>query len=167
MRAWSLPVAVAASVVLTTCDHAPVETPLERSCRGDRYLECDPYEYTVVREASLEPSGISPLDPAARARVRAVIDRCPTAPGFAEIQLAALLAVDAGRVRFVDLGIALHDDGRAGDAVAGDGVIDAEIGNPFGREIPGDAMVQIRFAPVLAGCAGDVLEIAYRTGPRG
>jgi hypothetical protein len=154
------------AAVMVACGATPEDTPFERSCRGERFLECDPYEFAVVREASLSPTEIRPLDPAARARVRAVVDSCPRRPGPVEVQLGALLDLDAGAVRFVDLGITVRDDGTHGDRIANDGVIESEIGNPFGGEIPGNTTIRLRWLPVISGCDGQVLEIPYTTGPR-
>lgn len=136
-------------------------------------LECDPHEYTAIRAATLTPARLRPLDPTATATVHVELDACEMRSGPAEVQLFALLARDpttpdagAGGVRVVDLGLAVTDDGTGGDATANDGVIDQLLGNPFGREIPGEADITLRFVPVLAGCQGDPLEVPYRTGTR-
>jgi len=58
------------------------------------------------------------------------------------------------------------DDGTNGDAVAGDGVIDAVIGNPFTSHVPGDAALTLEFTPhAEPHCDGTQLEIPYTTGP--
>lgn len=164
MRASPAWLALSASLAACGSDPGPA---FERSCRGERYLECDPHEYTVAREASLTPASIRPNDPSATAEVRVVVDRCPMHPSPAEVQLLALLPRGDGGsdVRVFDLGIALRDDGTNGDVVADDGVIEGRLTNPFGREVPGDRTILLRFAPVLAGCAGDALEVEYTTGP--
>lgn len=172
MRCDSMIVAALATLALASCGEG--EAPaLERSCSGERVLECDPHEYTAVRVATLTPSRIRPLDPAGAATVHVELDACEMRPGPAEVQLFALIPRDPaspdagpGGVRVVDLGLAVRDDGTNGDATANDGVIDQELGNPFGREIPGDADLTLRFVPVLAGCQGDPLEVTYGTGAR-
>jgi hypothetical protein len=170
LRTTRLVIAVLA-LVAASCDSTP--PALDRSCRGERVLECDPHEYTAVRVATLEPSALRPLDPMGAATVHVELDACEMRPGRAEVQLFALIprdpeAPDAGPegLRLVDLGLAMRDDGTGGDATADDGVIDKALGNPFGREIPGDAEITLRFVPVLAGCQGDPLEIPYTTGDR-
>jgi hypothetical protein len=172
-RRWSAiaaaPLGLAALMGLSACDEAE-RSALARSCAGERVLECDPHEYTAVRAASLLPEGIGPLDPTARAMVRVEVETCPGRPDApVAVQLFALLgATDGGGgpVRVIDLGETLRDDGTAGDEVAGDGVIEQEIGNPFGREIPERTRITLRFVPVLAGCQGDPLELPYTTGAR-
>lgn len=163
------------ALAATACgeDTSPDGTPLERSCRGERVLECDPHEYTAVRSASLTPARISPLELSSDGVVRVELEACELRPGPAEVQLFALIPregalPDAGAdgVRLVDLGLTLRDDGTRGDATANDGLIEQTVGNPFGREIPGDTEITLRFVPALPGCRGDVLEVPYLTGPR-
>ena len=164
---------VSLALALASCGGEPEAPALDRSCRGERVLECDPYEYTAVRAATLTPARLRPLDPSGRASVRVELEACEMRSGPAEVQLLALLPrdptmPDAGEdaVRVVDLGLAVSDDGMNGDTTANDGVIEQELGNPFGREIPGDTDITLRFVPVLAGCQGDPLEVPYRTGAR-
>lgn len=160
MRVLALP--ILAGLALAACSSDEGGTALERSCRGERVLECDPYEYTAVTAASLTPERIAPLDPDARATVRVELDGCEMAPGTVEVQLFALLAppdAGAGEVRVVDLGLSVRDED-------GDGVIEQLLGNPFGREIPGETELTLRLVPVRAGCQGDPLEVAYETGRR-
>lgn len=149
--------------LIAGCSAEPEATAFERSCRGERVLECDPYEWSVVRGAELTPARIRPGDPEARARLRVAYEACAMRPGPARVQLLVRLDLDAD-VRVVDLGIAVADDGTGADARADDGVIEAALGNPFGREIPPDAAIAIRVVPVIAGCTGDALEIDYETG---
>lgn len=158
------------SPVASACGD-PGSTALERSCRGERVLECDPHEYTAIRSATLEPAHIGPNDPTVRATLHVEIDACEMRPGPVEVQLYVLVpragsAADAGpdAVRVIDLGVALRDDGTGEDAAADDGTIDRTIANPFGAEIPAEADVVVRLVPVLDGCQGDPLELAHRTG---
>jgi len=158
---WTM--ALAAALLLAGCD----ASSLERSCRGERVLTCDPEEWTVVRSASLEPSRIGPLDPAAMPAVHVVLDECAMRPTFATVQLQALLDdPDAGGAVVSDLGITVRDDGTLGDAVADDGRIDVTIRNPFGLGIPESTALRLRFVPVLGGCTGQALEVPYTTGVR-
>lgn len=157
------------AAALVGCGESEGPSDFERSCGGDRVLECDPYEYTVITAATIEPARIRPLDPDARATVRVELDACEMRPRAAEVQLFARLAppdAGSGNVRLVDLGLTVRDDGTNGDAVANDGVIEQTIGNPFGREIPGSQAITLRLVPVLAGCQGDALELRYETGAR-
>ncbi len=162
------------ALALASCGTEAEGPALERSCRGERVLECDPHEYTAIRSASLTPERLRPLDPAGRATVRVELEACEMRPGSAEVQILALFprdpmaSGDAGAegVRVVDLGIAVSDDGTNGDATANDGVIEQLLGNPFGREIPGDSDITLRFVPVLGGCQGDPIEVPYHTGTR-
>lgn len=151
-----------AGLALAACGEGDGVGAFARSCSGERVLECDPHEYTRITAASLTPARIAPLDPAARATVRLELESCEMAPGTAEVQLFARLArPDAGPsdVRVIDLGLSARDED-------GDGVIDATLGNPFGREIPGETEITLRFVPVRAGCQGDPLEVSYTTGSR-
>lgn len=143
----------------------PDPTALERSCRGERVLECDPHEYTTARSASLMPGRLSPGEPGSNAMVRVEVDRCETAPAPVQVTLSALVGRPGGGVRVIDLGASVRDDGTRGDSIAGDGIAEATIGNPFGDEVPAEQTITVRFVPVIAGCTGDAIEIDYETGP--
>jgi hypothetical protein len=162
--------ALAAAVFLAGCS-GPAPTDLERSCRGEVVLVCDPHEWTVVRTASLTPTMLGPLDPAAAGTIHAELDACPMRPGAASVQVQALVpesaSGDDGPVyRVVDLGVTARDDGTNGDAVADDGTIDWMVTSPFGAEIPELSPIRLRFVPVLAGCTGESYEAGYQTGMR-
>jgi hypothetical protein len=156
-----------AILLLAGCSSAPVGSDFERSCAGAEVLLCDPYEYSIVSEARLEPAGIGPLDPGVMATVHATLRQCEMRPGGADVQVQALVGGDGGPVRVVDLGLMASDDGTHGDSVAGDGTIEWRIGsNPFGSAIPENATIQLRFTPLIGGCTGDALDVGYRTGDR-
>ncbi|UJR87036.1 choice-of-anchor X domain-containing protein [Sandaracinus amylolyticus] len=166
MRRWAV---LIAGLALAACGDESEPDDLAASCDGERVLECDPYEYTAIASASVTPERIGPLDPTARATVHVELEACDMRPGAASVQLFALIApADAGadEVRVVDLGLTVRDDGTNGDETANDGVIDQTVGNPFGREIPERSDITLRFVPVLQGCQGDPLELAYPTGTR-
>ncbi len=160
---------IIAALALAACDAAPTGTPFERSCRGERYLDCDPHEVAVATSATLTPAGLSPLDGMTTAEVEFRADTCAMRPAPLRVQISALVAgppSDAGpTTRVVDL-VELRDDGSLGDDVADDGQIDAVIENPLGAGIPGDTTITLRFAPVVSGCVGEAIEVEYRTGPR-
>lgn len=156
MRArWLVP------LLLLGCDPG---TDAARSCRGEAVLECDPYEWVVVEEASLEPAAIPLGDPRVRAHVRVTLtgcgDRTPVAP---TVQLQALLGRADGGPPSSIVPLA-----SVTAAAPGSTTIDVEIDNPFALlgGVPPDTDLTLRFVPVTGGCTGDALEVPYRTGPR-
>lgn len=161
---------IAIGIALAIGCGGPSGTNLERSCRGEVVLDCDPHTYTVGTSASFEPSSIRPGDTMSSAQIRFDYDRCaPGAPDAgagspAEVQVSAVYETSPGDVRVVDLGIVLRDDATGG--AAGDGVIEGEVTNPLALDVPGDADITLRFVPVYRGCTGEAVEIDYHTGAR-
>jgi hypothetical protein len=159
--------ALGASLVAGALGCGGDDASFTRSCRGEVVLDCDPHTYSIAREAALTPEGIGPSDPGGNAHVHAAIETCPSRPSRVELQLEALVprtGAGEGAIRVIDLGVTVSDDGTDGDAVADDGVIDADIANPFHGEIPAEAVIRLRFRPVIAGCSGDAIEVEYTTG---
>lgn len=146
-------------VLLAGCDAG---TSFTRSCGGEPVLECDPYEWAVVEEASFEPAEVTIGDPRIRPHVRVTLSTCgertPVAP---TVQIQALLGrTDGGApTRIVELAtVSASSPTSTG--------IDVMIDNPFtvAGGLPPDTNVTLRFVPVVGGCDGDALEIPYRTG---
>ena len=138
-------------VVLAGCD----TTALERSCGGSVVDLCAPREWAEVREATLRPEGLSIADFSVRAQLHVTLDRCEDAPAphAVDVLLRAGGEGDGGSsVRVMSL--LTVEDGADGDAVAGDGVIDVEVVNPFLATVPADEDVTLRF-------------VARSTTPRG
>ena len=156
--------------------------PLDESCGGEGVTNCFPYEYTVMRGATVEPNALAIDVPGTQLQVRVTFDKCERAPRPHAVAVRMLLpgrdemGTDA---RLIDL-FQLRDDGITnGDPVAQDGVIEATVDNPFfgSPEIPPNADVLLRFqARSPADCTGGMciggtcvsedLEIPYRTGSR-
>lgn len=162
-------IAASAAITLAGCGGDDA-SPLTRSCRGERHLDCDPFEYSIAISAALEPARLAPLDGMTRAQFRVETQTCEMPPAASSVQVQARLEGppdDAGvpRARIVDL-VTLEDDGLLGDPVAGDGIIDVSIENPFTASIPSDTDIVLRFVPVIGGCDGEAIEIDYRTGRR-
>jgi len=172
----------AALLTLLAACSSGIGDPVARSCNGRAVPSCLPFEYTAVRAASVEPSGLRIGDLTVRANVHVEIDGCGSdAPG--EL-IVGVIAIASGRDGLTDAGnvemryplLELRDDGMAGDAVAGGGVIDKSTPNPFdNRTLPPNTDLTLRFEPqrtasCAAGsctggtCAGEVLELTYRTG---
>lgn len=145
---------------------------LERSCRGRAVPNCLPYELAEITEASVTPAEVQVGDAAAEVSIRVAFDRCPD---LARNHQVTLQLRDGEQLQ--DL-LTLVDDGEGGDAMAGDGLIEKTIGNPFiGPMIPDSRTVQLRFQtrvpPDCSGesciggtCRSEALEIAYRLGAR-
>ncbi len=100
-------------------------------------------------------------------RVQVELERCPDAPAPHAVELLAVVpADDPSDVRITSL-VTLRD-GRDGDLVEGDGIIDVAIANPLLLTVPPETDILLRFTPrstASRGCAGEDLEIPYRTGP--
>ena len=134
-----------------------------RSCAGEAVLECDPYEWAVLEEASLEPSAIPIGDPRVRARVRVSARTCgERTPLPLTVQVQVLLGRTDGGPPSSLLELVSVEGPRAGT-----GTIDVMIDNPFtlAGGVPPDTNLSLRFVPVIGGCDGDALEIPYRSGP--
>lgn len=170
-------------MALVGCDDGGA--PLERSCRGQAVPNCLPYEYSVVTEASLSPSGVMIDDPTAMVDVRVRLSNCgEDTPLGHEVAVRALAPsssglTDAGpRDSVFDL-LSVRDDGETyGDTVAKDGLIEVTVPNPFvGPEALVNQDLVLRFMPAAPAqcsggaciggtCQGEVLEVPYRTGGR-
>lgn len=157
---------------------------LERSCRGETLAtpSCLPYEYSIVREASITPSELQIGDPGSNALLTIVLGTCGTrAPQPHRVRLVARTQnptslSDAGSsTSLIDLNTEVRDDGEDGDAAANDGVIITEVINPFFADIPAETDLFVRFEPkapvdcssgtcVGGSCIGETLEVPYRTG---
>jgi hypothetical protein len=148
-----------AALVLFGCEPG---SNAARSCAGEAVLECDPYEWAVIEEASLEPSAIPIGDPRARARVRVRATTCgERTPLPLTVQVQVLLGrTDGGPPSSLVQLVSVEAP------TAGSGAIDVMIDNPFtlAGGVPPDTNVSLRFVPVIGGCDGDALEIPYRTG---
>lgn len=146
-------------LLLLGCDAG---TSFTRSCGGEPVLECDPYEWAVVEEASFEPSAVPIGDPRVRPQVRVTLSTCgERTPAPPMVQIQALLGrTDAGApTRIVDLTTVSAPSPTSTR-------IDVTVDNPFtvAGGLPPDTNVTLRFVPVVGGCDGDALEIPYRTG---
>lgn len=134
-------------------------TSLARSCGGERVLECDPYEWSGVLDATFTPD--VPLgDPTVPVDVTVDLESCgETSPAAVAVNIQALVGSGAS-LRVADVATV-----RA--AAAGETRIEATIENPFtvGGTIPPEEDITLRFVPVIGGCEGDAFEMPYRTGP--
>lgn len=147
-------------------------TDLERSCRGRAVPNCLPYELSELTEATVTPSGVRVGDPSVDVTFRIAFDRCPDLDRGHQVTVQIL-----DEERLLDL-ITLSDDGLGGDAMAGDGLIEKTVGNPFiGTEVPAGRTVTLRFqtrafADCSTGtcfggtCRSEVLEVPYALGTR-
>lgn len=176
MMRWALLLAL-----LSACSSGSGD-PLARSCNGHAVVSCVPFEYSAVRVATIEPSGLDVGQLTVRATVHVEVDSCGAdAPGELVVDVVAVALTrsplaDAGRVETRYPLLELHDDGLGADAVAGDGVIDKSTPNPFdNRALPPNTDLLVRFEPqrtatcsggtcVGGACAGEVFELTYRTG---
>lgn len=151
------------------------ETLLEKSCGGGTVPNCLPYEYAVITAASVEPGGVTVGDPLETLDVRITFDRCPRLERNHEV--AIQLRTGGETPRIFDL-VTLRDDGEGGDAMAGDGLVEKTIDNPFiGPEIPSSQDVTLLFrtrAPadcssgtcVGGTCQSESFELPYTLGAR-
>lgn len=156
-------------IAAAACD-AP---PLERSCAGQEVGLCGPREYSAVTTASMEPNELPVADFSMTAHIRVELVRCDDAPAPHVVDLVAIVpntdppdGSTGEPVRVTSL--LTLEDGRGGDAVAGDGVIDVEIANPLLNTIPTESDITLRFTPrstAPAGCTGGSFDVPYRTGP--
>lgn len=159
------------SAFASACDGG-VPTPaeaFEKSCSGEAVLTCRPYQYAIVREATVTPNNVEVGDPLARLMIHVAYDSCDASPGRHVIGIRALTGssvVDGGTggsVLYLD---EIHDDGMNGDAAADDGLVDVEVPSFFDVfGIPTDADLTLRFEPNLEDCTGGAFELPYHTGP--
>lgn len=159
------------ALALTTSACGGEGTELEQSCRGRAVPNCLPYELAEIVEASVTPADVSVGDPSVEVAFRVLFDRCPELDANHEITVQLR---DGERLQ--DL-ITLRDDGMDGDAMAGDGLVEKTLGNPFiGPLIPSSRTVQLRFqtrvrprcdgASCVGGtCRSAAFETDYRLGP--
>jgi len=170
-----------ALLALSACSSGSGD-PLKRSCNGRAVSSCLPFEYTAVRSATLEPSGLDVGDLLTRARVHLELETCGAdAPGTLVVTVTAVTTADdpfsdGGRGEGHFPLLELRDDGMNGDAVAGDDVIDKGVPNPFdNRLLPPNTELILRFEPQRTAtcsggsctggtCAGTAFELPYRTG---
>jgi hypothetical protein len=126
-------------------------------------LECDPYEWAVVTDASFEPGAIPIGDPRESARIRVTLGTCgANTPATPRVLVQAVFGGgDAGGTRRM----AELTTVRAVDATST--TIDVTVPNPFtiAGGVPTETNILLRFLPVVDGCDGTALEIPYRTGP--
>tara|TARA_B100001750_G_scaffold115905_1_gene91841 strand:- start:576 stop:1109 length:534 start_codon:yes stop_codon:yes gene_type:complete len=155
-------------------------TTLEQSCAGETVPNCLPYEYAEIVSAEVTPERL-PLDALGEElSIRVVFDKCDAAPRAHSVPLVVRVGGDdeGAGASLVTL-LQLRDDGETdGDAVAGDGIIDVSVPNPFfdSTGVPANTDVFLRFqtrmppdcssGTCIGGtCQSEVLEIPYRTGP--
>lgn len=163
-----------ALVALTVgCDPGTV---LQQSCDGESVPNCLPYEYAEITSVEVGPSGVRVGDPAARVMFRIAFDRCS---GLDRNHEVTVQLRDGEQLQ--DL-LTLEDDGLDGDAMAGDGLIEKEVENPFiGPMIPSSRTVELRFQTrvrprcdfpdrpgecVGGNCRSEVFTLPYALGPR-
>ena len=159
---------IALAMALSACGGEG--TDLARSCRGRAVPNCLPYELAEIVEATVTPADVSVGDPSVEVTFRVLFDRCPDLDANHEITVQLR---DGERLQ--DL-VTLRDDGMDGDTMAGDGLLEKTIGNPFiGPLIPASRTVQLRFqtrvrprcdgASCVGGtCRSEAFEIDYRLG---
>lgn len=142
---------------------------LERSCSGERIASCVPFEYSVVRSASLSPDGLAVAAFDQRAQIRIELGRCEESPVPHRVNMSIRYA-DPDSSDFAILSLLDLQDGVLPDQVAGDDIIDVDVANPFVANAPENMPVTLIFTPrSLSGalaCTGEALEVPYRTGPR-
>jgi hypothetical protein len=157
------------SLVALACGGIPdPEEAFASSCNGGAVLACAPYEYAIVREASISPADVEVDDPITRLMIHVRYDRCDDAPGTHAVGIRALSSGSVadggtgGSLLYLD---EVRDNGTGGDATANDGLIDVTVDNFFFSPVPPSTDLTIRFEPNLADCTGGPFELAYRTGP--
>ncbi|MGF1467711.1 MAG: hypothetical protein ACFCGT_16420 [Sandaracinaceae bacterium] len=157
--------AVALALVASACG----TDDLTRSCDGQFVGACRPFELAVITEAAFTPQLLPVGDFAQRAQITVAFDRCEMAPRRPIVVLSARIPnpEEPGEERIIPL-LDLEDDGTNGDPVADDDVIDVDVANPFIANVPPNTELTLRFVPRsgVGGCAGEAVELPYRTGPR-
>ena len=164
-------------VVLAGCEDKSL---FEESCGGEPVPNCLPYQYSIVEEASIEPSRLTINDVSQRAQVRVRLSTCSGGDVTHTVALSVQVGdSDAGDdLSIIDL-LTLADDGSTeGDETAGDGMIDVDIPNPFiGERLPENQDVTLRFVsrarPDCSGgmcigtsCISEPVDVPYRLGGR-
>ncbi len=164
----TLSLALLATAACGDGDLTPEES-LDESCNGEVIPNCRPYEYAIVREASIGPENIEVGDPLATVDVRFEIDACADAP---MAHAVALEAVDesgggvdggvTGRMTTLDT---FYDDGPRDENPA-EGVFEATVENVFLSELVSpETELILTFEPRIDVCRGGTVELSYRTGP--
>lgn len=144
------------TLALTGCGPS---TDLARSCGGERVLECDPYEWSVVLEGTFTQN-VPIGDPTIRVDVTVDLESCgATTPAPIAVHIQALVG-SGDDLRVADVATVRADS-------TSDTRIETTIGNPFtlGGSIPAERDITLRFIPVIGGCEGSAFELPYRTGP--
>lgn len=166
---WTL-----ACVLLGACSTTP---DFEASCAGEAVTNCLPFEASIIESATVTPDAVIVDDLTETVAIRVQLSICPDSPRPHEVVLE-LRAGEGEDARLIEL-LMLRDDGMTeGDTMAGDGLIDVDVVNPFiGMRVPTNQDVFLRFtarspADCSSGtcrggtCRSDELEIPYRTGSR-
>lgn len=151
------------------CD--PAGTELERSCRGAEVELCQAAEWAELSEASLTPPNLRVADFSLNAQIHVALERCEDAPALHEVDLLVVVPDDMpgpdASLPVQVIHLLTLVDGAGGDAVAGDGIIDVDVVNPFIVTVPAETDVTLRFvarSDALGGCTSGTAEIPYRTG---
>lgn len=155
-------------VALAACDQP---LTLSDSCSGGHSGNCPPYAFAEVAGASLQPAALRPGQLAATAHVHVDLRTCGAMGPVHTVRIIAHASTsspvdDAGPGDTSYMVAEVSDDGSNGDAMANDGVIDANIGNPFTAVVPGSATLTLTFqAHAAPFCDGASLDVPYMTGP--
>ncbi len=151
------------------------ETDFERNCAGETVPNCLPREISIVEVATLTPDRVVVDDRDARIQIHVELSRCSDPPRRHEVGIQMLTLGDSPRIFDI---LTVRDDGEMGDAVADDGVIDKDLGNPFiGPELPDGVDVNLSFqSRGLPDCTGEMcfggtctserMLVPYRLGRR-
>ncbi|MEM9074490.1 MAG: hypothetical protein AAGE52_38705 [Myxococcota bacterium] len=147
-----------------------------RSCNGRAVPNCLPFEFSVIESASVEPEEVMVDDPTATVELRIQMMRCPDLDRNHEVTVQ-IRTMDEESPSIFDL-LTVRDDGQDGDTMAGDGLIEKTLENPFfGPQIPADTEVFLRVqarapadcsGPMCIGgtCRSELFEAPYRIGRR-
>lgn len=166
MRATLSVVVGLALVLVVGCE----STPLEQSCGGAEVDLCGPREWADLTSASLEPAELPVADFSVTAHIRVEMAACDDAPAPHVVDLSVLAPVELpdGGTPLRVMNLLTLEDGRDGDAVLGDGIIDVEVPNPFLATVPAETDLTLRFSvrsTTPGGCSSGAIELPYRTGP--
>ncbi|MBW2462249.1 MAG: hypothetical protein JRH11_11435 [Deltaproteobacteria bacterium] len=144
------------------------EQSLEKSCNGEIIVNCRPYEYAIVREATVMPTEVEVGDPLARIDVRVVYDGCADAPST---HIISLRGIDESGGDTSDGGtpgsvfpLTTLRDGSSDDMDDAPGVIATSVANFFIAPVPARAELVIQVEPRIDVCRGESVHVPYRTG---
>lgn len=163
-------VAVLCLLNLVACGDSELtpEQSLEKSCNGEVIVNCRPYEYAIVREATVMPAEVEVGDPLARIDVRVVFDGCTGAPAT---HIISLRGIDEAGGDTSDGGtpgsifpLTTLRDGSPEDMDDAPGVIAASVENFFIAPVPARTDLVIRVEPRIDVCRGGSVDVPYRTG---